>query len=52
LKPDRLIGDTKYGTGPLLAQPVQDKQIVHEASRDAARELINTDVYRQSRKEG
>jgi transposase len=132
LKPDRLIGDTAYGTGPLLAWLVQDKQIephipvwdkadrrdgtlsrrefnfdadqdrytcpagkalpttgrptadgvklyrasvsdcqacslkpkccpntparkiprsIHEASRDAARELVNTDVYRQSRKD-
>jgi hypothetical protein len=25
LKPDRLIGDTAYGTGPLLAWLVQDK---------------------------
>ena len=131
LKPDRLIGDTAYGTGPLLAWLVQHKQIephipvwdkadrrdgtlsrrefnfdadqdrytcpagkplpttgrpiadgvklyrasvsdcqacslkpkccpntparkiprsIHEASRDAARELVNTDVYRQSRK--
>jgi hypothetical protein len=24
---------------------------IHEASRDAARELVNTDVYRQSRKD-
>lgn len=132
LKPGRLIGDTAYGTGPLLAWLVQDKQIephipvwdkadrrdgtlsrrefnfdadqdrytcpagkalpttgrptadgvklyrasvsdcqacslkpnccpntparkiprsIHEASRDAARELVNTDVYRQSRKD-
>jgi transposase len=27
LKPERLIGDTAYGTGPLLAWLVQDKQI-------------------------
>jgi hypothetical protein len=132
LKPDRLIGDTAYGTGPLLAWLVQDKQIephipvwdkadrqdgtlsrsefnfdtdqdrytcpagkplhttgrptadnvklyrasvsdcqacslkpkccpntparkiprsIHEASREAARELVNTDAYRQSRKD-
>jgi transposase len=132
LKPDRLIGDTAYGTGPLLAWLVQDKQLephipvwdkadrqdgtlsrsefnfdadqdrytcpagkplrttgrptadnvklyrasvsdcqacslkpkccpntparkiprsIHEASREAARELANTDVYRQSRKD-
>lgn len=132
LKPDRLIGDTAYGTGPLLAWLVQDKQIephipvwdkadrqdgtlsrseftfdveqdrytcpmgkhlhttsqvtvdntllyrastydcqvcslkqsccpntpmrkiprsVHETSRDAARALVDTDAYRQSRKD-
>jgi IS5 family transposase len=132
LKPDRLIGDTAYGTGPLLAWLVQDKQIephipvwdkadrrdgtlsrsdfnfdadqdrytcptgkpllttgrptadgvklyrasvsdcqacslkpkccpntparkvprsIHEASREAARELANTDAYRRSRKD-
>jgi transposase len=27
LKPERLIGDTAYGTGPMLAWLVQDKQI-------------------------
>jgi transposase len=132
LKPNRLIGDTAYGTGPMLAWLVQDKQIephipvwdkadrqdgtlsrseftfdaeqdrytcpagklllttgrptvddvmlyrasvydcqgcplkpkccpntparkiprsIHEASREAARELANTDAYRQSRKD-
>jgi transposase len=132
LKPERLIGDTAYGTGPLLAWLVQDKQIephipvwdkaerqdgtlsrseftfdaeqdrytcpagklllttgrptadnvmlyrasvydcqtcslkpkccpntparkiprsIHEASREAARKLANTDAYRQSRKD-
>ncbi len=132
LKPNRLIGDTAYGTGPMLAWLVQDKRIephipvwdkadrqdgtlsrseftfdaeqdrytcpagklllttgrptgdnvmlyrasvhdcqacplkpkccpntparkiprsIHEASREAARELANTDAYRQSRKD-
>jgi transposase len=132
LKPERLIGDTAYGTGPMLAWLVQDKQIephipvwdkadrqdgtlsrseftfdaeqdrytcpagkslhttgrptadnvmlyrasvydcqacplkpkccpntparkiprsIHEASREVARELTNTDAYRQSRKD-
>jgi hypothetical protein len=132
LKPERLIGDTAYGTGPMLAWLVQDKQIephipvwdkadrqdgtlsrseftfdaeqdrytcpagklllttgrpttdnvmlyrasvydcqacplkpkccpntparkiprsIHEASRDAARALVDTDAYRQSRKD-
>ena len=57
IKPERLIGDTAYGTAPMKAKCCPNTAFrkiarsVHEAAWDVARRIAATPAYQRSRHE-